>query len=235
MPPAPTSPFPLACSARGSAFLLAAVSGWMDTAGFLLLEGIFTAHVTGNFVLAGATLAGSGGELTWVRLGMFPVFMLAVAVWRWFPAPARVMLAVEGGLLALHGALGALVPFNAGGVTDPYLLALIAGTAVLAMGTQNTLMRVGLPSLPPTTMMTGNTTQFTLDLAAALFGRKPLPADVRPRLARFGGVLAGFFCGCALGALAAAYLGFAHVLLPVIILLALAAFPSRDTQPSATT
>ena len=31
--------------------------GYVDAAGFLALQGLFTAHVTGNFVTLGATLA----------------------------------------------------------------------------------------------------------------------------------------------------------------------------------
>ena len=40
--------------------LLSFTAGYVDTAGFLALQGLFTAHVTGNFVTLGASLA-------WVR------------------------------------------------------------------------------------------------------------------------------------------------------------------------
>ena len=37
--------------------LLSLNAGFVDTAGFLALQGLFTAHVTGNFVTLGASLA----------------------------------------------------------------------------------------------------------------------------------------------------------------------------------
>ena len=69
----PAPPHPLATSV-----LLAAVAGFVDTVGFIALFGLFTAHVTGNFVLIGAALAGSGDGLL-AKLLALPVFMLVVA------------------------------------------------------------------------------------------------------------------------------------------------------------
>jgi uncharacterized membrane protein YoaK (UPF0700 family) len=36
--------------------LLSVNAGYVDTAGYLALQGLFTAHVTGNFVTLGASL-----------------------------------------------------------------------------------------------------------------------------------------------------------------------------------
>ena len=48
-------------------------AGYVDTAGFLALQGLFTAHVTGNFVTLGAALVtGSSGILA--KLLALPVF-----------------------------------------------------------------------------------------------------------------------------------------------------------------
>jgi uncharacterized membrane protein YoaK (UPF0700 family) len=47
------------------ALLLSLNAGFVDTAGFLALQGLFTAHVTGNFVTLGASLVfGTTGEST---------------------------------------------------------------------------------------------------------------------------------------------------------------------------
>src|ERR1700746_3760499 len=48
-------------------------AGYVDTAGFLALQGLFTAHVTGNFVTLGASLAlGTSGAVA--KLLALPVF-----------------------------------------------------------------------------------------------------------------------------------------------------------------
>ena len=46
------------------------IGGYVDTVGFVALFGLFTAHVTGNFVLIGAELSrASGGRRSGCRLG----------------------------------------------------------------------------------------------------------------------------------------------------------------------
>src|SRR6202022_2548260 len=64
---------------RATAALLSAIAGYVDTAGFLVLFGLFTAHVTGNFVTAGAALARHAPEGGIARLAMIPIFILSVA------------------------------------------------------------------------------------------------------------------------------------------------------------
>ena len=57
--------------------LLSLNAGYVDTAGFLALQGLFTAHVTGNFVTLGASLAlGTSGAIA--KLLALPVFCAVV-------------------------------------------------------------------------------------------------------------------------------------------------------------
>ena len=60
---------------------LAFLGGYVDTLGFIALFGLFTAHVTGNFVLIGRALVEPAHEII-PKLLVFPVFILFVAISR---------------------------------------------------------------------------------------------------------------------------------------------------------
>jgi uncharacterized membrane protein YoaK (UPF0700 family) len=96
------------------------------------------------------------------------------------------------------------------------LLASFAGVA--AMAVQNAVQRVHLANLPPSTLMTGNTTQAVLDAVDLLHGA---PADERPDLrARFRrtfGSIACFAAGCALAAGLYLWIGLWSLAVPVAL------------------
>src|ERR1700755_752364 len=82
--------------------LLSLNAGYTDTVGFLALHGLFTAHVTGNFVTLGASLAlGVSGLVA--KLLALPVFCIIVIVTRLFALRLaarnqpglRIMLAIK--------------------------------------------------------------------------------------------------------------------------------------------
>lgn len=92
--------------------LMSLNGGFIDTAGFLALHGLFTAHVTGNFVTIGAALVhGTSGAIT--KLLALPVFCAMVILARLvsYGLPAlglpvlRTMLAAKAVLLLAGGVL----------------------------------------------------------------------------------------------------------------------------------
>lgn len=206
--------------------LLSLNAGYVDTAGFLALQGLFTAHVTGNFVTLGATLVlGTTGVIA--KLSALPLFCLIVFLTRLasrglfgrgLPA-LRVLLAVKLVLLAM----GAAMAVHFGPFTDGDAPAALATGMVLvaAMAIQNGVHRIHLGSAPPTTLMTGSTTQIMIDLADLATG---LPADRKPvvtaRLGRAAVSVGAFAIGCAAAALAYAAVNVWCFVIPPLLALA---------------
>ena len=207
----------------GIAALLSFNGGYVDTAGFLGLQGLFTAHVTGNFVTLGAALVlGTHGVVA--KLLALPEFILVVALARLAGAtlsahglPAARIILVGKVLLLLAFFLLAvsLGPFP----DSDAPIALLTGFAgIAAMATQNAVQRVHFGHLPPSTLMTGNTTQATLDLVDLWRGVAPEKApEVRARLRRMSGSILWFACGCAVSATLYAWIGLWNLAVPVVV------------------
>jgi len=194
--------------------LLSFNGGFVDAAGFFGLQGLFVAHVTGNFVTLGAALVhGSHGIIG--KVLALPEFVAVVALARilgralqarQLPAQ-RILLAAKVALLLAFFLLAVLY----GPFPDPNTpAALLTGfSGIAAMALQNAVQRVHFASLPPTTMMTGSTVQATLDAVDLLGGGDPAQAAaVRARFRRLVLTLVSFGAGCALAALLYAKVGF---------------------------
>ena len=63
--------------ARGTT--LSFLAGYVDTLGFVALHGLFTAHVTGNFVLLGREVVAPGHDVV-LKLLAFPAFIGGVSI-----------------------------------------------------------------------------------------------------------------------------------------------------------
>jgi uncharacterized membrane protein YoaK (UPF0700 family) len=187
--------------------LLSLNAGYVDTAGFLALQGLFTAHVTGNFVTFGASmvLGTSGAVAKLLALPMFCVIVvftrvLSALLDRWKLPSLRTLLVLKLALLTL----GAVLAIRLGPFTDGDGWPALATGMVLvsAMAIQNAVHRIHLSSAPPTTLMTGTTTQIMIDVADLMLGG---PAEARAaaqaRLRRMSLSLACFAAGCLLAAL----------------------------------
>ncbi|TGE02413.1 YoaK family protein [Methylobacterium nonmethylotrophicum] len=205
--------------------ILSFVGGYVDTLGFLSLQGLFTAHVTGNFVTFGAAMV-HGATGAWAKLLVLPVFCIAVLLTRLASRrldetgrPAlRVLLAAQCTFLFLGAVLAvALGPFAD---ADRPAALLTGMVLVAAMAVQNAAHRAHLPEAPPSTLMTGTTTQIMIDLADLLRG---VPAEhaARSRIARMSAAVAAFALGCGLAALLYYLVGLAALALaPALILVA---------------
>lgn len=204
---------------------LAFLAGYVDTLGFVALFGLFTAHVTGNFILIGAALADASQISILLKFLAFPAFIVGVAGARLF------IVAVErrGGpalALALGLQLLLLVGFMVFGllaapigktVSDYAMAAGLLGTA--AMGVHSAVSRLLLAHLAPTSMMTGNVTQIVIDTVDVLRGA----ADVATaeRCKKFFWPILAFGIGAVIAAFAYQAYGFAALLVPIAILLVL--------------
>jgi len=232
-------------------FLLSWVAGFVDTSAFIILFGIFTAHVTGNIALAGSSFVSEDHETTMTRLLMLPVFMLTVALTSLLARYARgkkwsvfaVLLTAEAIALGVFLAIGTnLSPALLLDVQEEYILP-IGMSGVVAMAIQNALMKEShgvFKSYIPTTVMTGNTTQLTIDLVQFFSAKwsssdtaKREAEDALERMSRFIPVIAGF----ALGGLAAAVFilvseSWWSLVLPLIIIttLAIAAYVEHSRR-----
>lgn len=203
--------------------LLGVNGGYVDAAGYLALHGLFTTHVTGNFVTLGAALVqGTSGALA--KLLALPTFCLVVMAIRLMGAaltakgmPAlRTMLGVKVALLSLGAALAiSFGPFASG---DGWAALLTGMALVAAMAIQSAVHRIHMGALPPTTIMTGNTIQIMIDIADLLRG-VPTAArgQIRWRLSRMSVSVTAFAAGCAAAALIYAKQGIWCFVLPPII------------------
>src|SRR5215467_4656030 len=191
--------------------LLSVIAGMVDLIGFFTLGNIFTAHVTGNLVLASAA-AVHGGPLNLAQALAIPVFIVAVAATcliaqasnKHGPALARLLLVVQFVLLAAVLIFSVLARPS----TNPH--GLMAGIAVMiavsAMACQYALLRLALPTVVSTAVMTGNLTNATLSVMEILSTRGSFTSLDARRLTGSLNLLAGFLIGCLVAAAAVSVL-----------------------------
>ena len=224
---------------RALPFILSVIGGSTDTIGLLALNGLFTAHVTGNIVIVAAHII-AGERTTLSAILAVPVFMLVVFLARLFAGGIEragisvlaPLLLVQ--LLALVGCLA--VGVAAGPWTDAdSVLAIIAGMfGVAAMAVQNALVQIALRDTPATAVMTTNVAHFMVDIAEILVGRNAAEvAKAGRRAARTLPVLLGFAFGCGVGAASEAVAGLWSLALPAgLALVAFAIGLAQELRPA---
>lgn len=187
--------------------MLSVNAGYVDTTGFLALHGLFTSHVTGNFVtLASSLVQGASGATA--KLLALPVFCAVVFGSRLLHySLERRNLPILGTMLAMKLVLltaAALLAIRFGPFPNADVLPAFATGMILvaAMAIQNAAHRVHLADAPPSTVMTGTTTQVMIDLADIFHGGPGgAKTELLPRLEKMLISIVGFAFGCAAAAL----------------------------------
>jgi uncharacterized membrane protein YoaK (UPF0700 family) len=202
--------------------ILTTTTGVIDAVSFLGLGHVFSANMTGNIVLLGFGVAGTGGLPVVSPLIAAIAFLVGAGAGGLLAShgtrPLRVALAVEVALIAVTCALAAALdvrPHHASGDT---LVALLA----LAMGVRNaTVRKLGVPDLT-TTVLTMTLTGLAADSPAAGGSGK---GSVRR-----GAAVAAMFLGALVGALLVKHSLVAPLL--VAAALGLVAWFVADQRPS---
>ena len=209
------------------------IAGYVDTVFFVALFGLFTAHVTGNFVLIGAELAHPGQGVV-LKFLAFPAFIAGIALARILVLysaarghrSSRPLLVLQALLLLASAASGwRAAPFTSTETSAAIATGLFAAAA---MGVQNAAGRLVWHTLSPTTVMTGNVTQLVIDVVDLLRGA----ADdaLRQRIGKFFWPIVAFGVGAIAGGLVVQQISMLALLLPLVILIALAASDSLDAE-----
>src|SRR5262249_34943861 len=177
--------------------------------GFQTLGNIFTAHITGNLVVASAALV-RGGPIHLAQVLAIPVFILALAALWLIASSSRLQGARLAHLLLWIQLLLIAAVLLVSGITKPstnphgLMAGVAAMIAVSAMACQYALFRLAIPGAVSTAVMTGNLTNSVLSLMDALSpDRKLMPTDPG-RLRRSLYLLFGFLAGCFVAAAAVA-------------------------------
>ena len=199
---------------------MSVVAGSTDSIGFLGLNGLFTAHITGNIVILAARIVAGNPTIISYILSV-PVFMAVLFLTRLLASGLeRTGISTLRPLLLLQLIfLGAFLVLcvTAGPWRDAdAILAILAGMCgVAAMAVQNALVQISLKNSPTTAVMTTNVTHLMLDLGELLAGGDAAKvAKARNRAIHAMPVIVGFTIGCGLGAASEASAGMWSVVLP---------------------
>jgi uncharacterized membrane protein YoaK (UPF0700 family) len=194
-----------AASARGSMrnplaralLVLTFTTGLIDAVSYLGLGHVFTANMTGNVVLLGFGIAGSGGLPVLAPLVSLGAFLLgagaggvlASRLAERHPAHVARALAIEVALIAAAAILAAAIDVPPSSVAADAVIALLA----FAMGVRNaTVKRIGVPDL--------TTTVLTMTLTGLAANSRPFGGSGEGTLRRVAAVLA-MLTGALAGAL----------------------------------
>jgi uncharacterized membrane protein YoaK (UPF0700 family) len=213
------------------AITLAAIAGWVDAVGFLVLFGLFTAHLSGNTARLGVELGqGNVGLALTYAVPIVVFFVGVVAGLAYIGHGARgsrrlgPLLGVELTLLVVYLGLGTALR-DAGDLTVRsgayYALAVLA---VAAMGLQTAALRHVAGVAVHTTFITGMVTSLAEEVVAA--ARHDPGASQRARV--HGGLVGAYVVGAVGGSALESLWALWALAVPIGVLAALIALVGRN-------
>jgi uncharacterized membrane protein YoaK (UPF0700 family) len=219
-----TAPSPTITTARSGIRLpavLALLAGVTDVTSWILLGGLFTAHITGNLVVLAANLV-SGTPPRLAAVLALPVFIVTVIVATIVArklgerrgSAGNVLLGAQAFFLIIAAVLSFTTTASA--APDAPLSVVIGLSAVTAMATQNAYLHLVPATAPSTAVMTGNLVS-SLVAAVDLVSTRGQSSAAHARWHSSWPLLAGFVFGCLVGAAAATIFGDHAAVVPAII------------------
>lgn len=223
-------------SDRRCVALLAGIGGFVDAAGFLVILGLFTAHMSGNSTGLGVALATGQWNEALRRGFVIPVFVLAtVAGVAWIEWRSGTMGSRDARNRAIAGVLGAelilLAVFMVTAAlssrpiqisTDPGAFLLSATAATLAMGLQNAALRRVQTTAVHTTFVTGMLTELAVASVQWRLHLRSNQTGEALRARRAAWIAGTVWSAYLIGAFGGAWLVFHHgiwtLLLPILAL-----------------
>ncbi|HZJ25469.1 MAG TPA: YoaK family protein [Acidimicrobiia bacterium] len=204
---------------------LAATGGFVDAVTFIILFGLFTAHLTGDTTRLGVDLGtrtfnGDAGA----RVAVIIAFVVAVAVGSTvllftdkLHVRRRALLGVQAVLLVVFMVAGTFW-LDRGAVAEGSLVLIVLGSmAAFAMGLQNVVVRNVAGISVATTFMTGMLTAMAEDIASWVRARH----DPEPRRRAFlhGGIWLSYITGGIVGAAAVTAWELRALCLPIAVII----------------
>ena len=228
----------MAVSLRFRVAFLAAAGGFVDAVTFIVLLGLFTAHLTGDTTRLGVdvgtrTVTGA----TTARITVIIIFVLAVALGTTVllvagkhHARRRGLLITEASLLVVFMVVGTIW-LDRGYVTEGTPALIVLGSmAAFAMGLQNAVVRSVAGLSVATTFMTGMLTAMAEDIAGWIHARH----DPQLRRSAFlhGGIWLSYIGGGITGAAAVTRWELRALCIPIIVIVVAAITERADDDRS---
>jgi uncharacterized membrane protein YoaK (UPF0700 family) len=210
-----------------TSIILSFVAGYADTSTFVGADGLFSAHVTGNFVIFAYDIVTNQIAGSWIKLIAFPVFILAVFISTLIidhvnddKRAVNRLIILEGFLLIIAGLISWYYRYEN---KTPILKDLIPMFVVFALGLQNACGRFFAKEvLAPTTVMTGNVTQLIIDLTGYLKNKDQEKQNLKLRVVHAMYVILPFLIGCISGGLITKTVGLGSAVFIGLLMLLLA-------------